>query len=278
MAFVGERELQGENFFFRGRIRMSPKSLKIGVVLVASILLGGAEGRSELVRRSVMIVPPRPTIMKIAFDMVRLRGVSLVTYRESKKAGGSFVAYLWDASGRRWVDVAMNERGARGVFDGASFVVAIGLDEGITGRLLEDAGWTGPVRGIPSMDIATIVNDLNASYDLSAREWRWLAARYRLQLKDLKYEQRRYGRYGPPGTSPKRPVGVSSRSPLGSSDFILGSEKEAVSQDVVESVVIPVTELGEGKGFVVEVEEVTAPAQDVEPTMAPDQEERPEDK
>lgn len=250
---------------------MSAKSLRTAVIFVALTVMGGLVGRGEPVRRSVMIVPARHTIMQIAFDMVRLRGVSLVSYRESE-AGDTLAAYSWDAPGRRWIKVDAGDYGDGALFGDAHFVVLVGRDTKIMDGILEAEGWSGPVREIPTMDIAPIVNGLNDIYNFNGREWRWLAARYRLQIEDLNYERRKYGRYGRPRSIPERrgdsiPM-IPASAPVARAT---GAEDEIESMEVW-SPAIPPHEPAEEKGQV-----LTVPVPTPAPAV-PVQEEQPEDK
>jgi hypothetical protein len=58
-----------------------------------------------------------------------------------------------------------------------------------------------------------LVNGLDDIFKFSAGEWRYLAREYKLTLKDLNAERRRYGRYGRPGARLSRPARQSGDVP-----------------------------------------------------------------
>ena len=178
-------------------------------LLALALIVGSAARAGVETRRSVMIVPARRTTMQLAFDMVRLRNVTLVSYQRVEGAGAPLL-HTWDFTAGRWYEVSMEALAAGNVDRDARAVAVLGSSaEDIA--LFDDAiGWTDSVTRIPTLKVDDVVNALDTCYRFSAREWRWLGARYKLDLEDLNYERRKYGRYGPPHAKASRPMASQS--------------------------------------------------------------------
>lgn len=171
----------------------------ISFVLTVIIIGGGINGAGgDADQNSAMVIPARHTIVQLAFDVVQLRGVKVVSY-QSKEGEDVPLMHAWNASAGRWSEISLVD--LEGLGRGSRFTVVIGQDEQQSAILAEAVA--GAVHQISMLDMASVVNGLDSSYGFSPREWRWLAARYRLQLEDLNYERRRHGRYGPLG-GPRR--------------------------------------------------------------------------
>jgi hypothetical protein len=168
-----------------------------------SFLLGYESRGKEADVPVVLVVPARPTAVQFAFDVARLRNVSLATYSVDPKLREPAL-YFWDADEKDWkpwdVTAYLGTR-ATGASAGLRCVM-VGRDGEVPARLEEAPAWAEAFDRLRTLNPADLVNELNKLLRFSAREWRWLAHRYGLTLKDQNTEIRRYGKYGPPGTPP----------------------------------------------------------------------------
>lgn len=171
----------------------------------------------------VLVVPSRYTIVQLAFDIARLRPVTLVAY---DKLGSESLIHVWNPQLQEWAKIGMDE------YSAGSFVVSrpkrmyiLGsesdLPEGMTGA----STWCPVVKEVSPLDVVTVVNALHEDMSFSQGEWKWLAKRHGLKFKDLNYERRRYGKYGKPG----------SESEVSMPDGIEEMENEPVSGNVPSS-------------------------------------------
>jgi len=146
-----------------------------------------------------MVIPARYRIVQLAFDIARLRDLTLVSYRETKTPQEPLM-HVWQPGMREWSATDISEYGSGAVFGRLPRkTILIGDDPSLLETLSQVTSWGGEMLRIATLDFVTLVNVLNGSLHFSPREWKWLAARYELELKDLNVEQRRYGRYGKPG-------------------------------------------------------------------------------
>jgi len=179
---------------------MMTRTRIISFVLAVIVIGGGINSAGgDAGQSSVMVIPARYTIVQLAFDVVRLRGVKVVSY-QSREGEDVPLMHAWNASAGSWSEIGLDT--LEGIGTGSRFTVVIGQDEQESAVLAEAVA--GAVHQISTLNMASVVNGLDSCYGFSPREWRWLAARYRLQLEDLDYERRRYGRYGPPPGGPRR--------------------------------------------------------------------------
>ena len=163
-----------------------------------------ARGAGAIKWATVMVIPARYTIVQFSFDILALRPVSLVSYGNGEVAE-SQAMHIWDPKARQWVPTNVEEYNTGAIFDVTpQRVVLIGSDQDLPANLISASSTLcSDVTRVPTLDIVTLVNALNDSLKFHPREWRWLAARHRLQLKDLNAERRRYGKYGKPGSKKK---------------------------------------------------------------------------
>ena len=156
---------------------------------------------------TVLVIPARYTVVQLAFDVAYLRPVALLAY-DSDDAGEPLL-HRWSTAAGDWIETDMDacKAGtATSCSPGRVVVLASGTN-GLPASLAEAAGaWCDDVTVIPSLRSLTVLNTLHDDMKFSAREWKWLAGRHGLTLKDLNAERRRYGRYGKPGAKKTAPV------------------------------------------------------------------------
>ena len=153
---------------------------------------------------TALVVPAKHTIVQLAFNIARIRPVSLVSYDKGEDAA-SPVMHVWENSPGSWRRISVEEYGEGNLFSvKPERVMLLGDDDDLPSVIMDASSWSEPVR-IPTVSIVDLINTLNTYFEFSAREWRFLAKEHGLKLKDHNEDLRRYGRYGKPG-SKKEPV------------------------------------------------------------------------
>lgn len=187
---------------------MFSKKLWSGIVLALVVCLNCVTATEKSGNSTVLVIPARYKVVQLAFDIVTLRSVNLISYQ--KVSGSSdLLLHAWNAANRVWVEITSSELQS-GLFDAVAAAV-IGPDGSDFINYTGSSAWGGAVKVLPTYDIAQILTGLDGCYHFRPYEWEWLARRYNLSVKDTNYEQRRYGRYGPPGSkNTKQSVGPSS--------------------------------------------------------------------
>lgn len=148
---------------------------------------------------TLLILPSRYTIVQLGFDLQKLRPISLIAYDDQAPVTEPAL-HAWDKVARDWTPIGLDQIRSGTLFTPpVAETVLVGSDRTMPVGLAEVAARLPALKTVPELNVAHIVNAVNESHDFSAREWQWLAARYRLKLQDLNYEQRRYGRFGKPG-------------------------------------------------------------------------------
>ncbi len=151
--------------------------------------------------QTLLVVPARYTVVQMAFDIQTLRPVELVAYDDQAPATDP-VIHFWDRDVRDWIRIDIEQFRAGALFKlSPAESVIVGTDQALPPGLLDAAGGIPVRKRVVEMNLAQIANAVNESHAFSAQEWQWLAVRYRLKLKDLNYERRRYGRFGKPDTA-----------------------------------------------------------------------------
>jgi hypothetical protein len=180
-----------------------------------SVLFGCVGHGREPGSPAVIVVPARPTVVQFAFDLAELRNVSLAAYSVDPKLREPAV-YFWDTDAREWKpwDVAAY-LGTRAAGAAGMRCVVVGRDGEVPARLEEAPAWAEAFDRVRTLNPDEMANAMNQWLRFTPREWRWLARRFGLTLKDQNAERRRYGKYGPPGAPPPyRPPAAQDRRSL----------------------------------------------------------------
>lgn len=217
---------------------MFAKRLLVGMVLALFVTVNCLTAATVSGKQTALVIPASYKVVQVGFDIVTLRGVKLVSYQ--KLAGSNdLLLHIWNPAAAAWQELTpqMLQQGVLDVV--AATVVGPDADDFInyTGA----NAWGGAIKLIPTYDVALILNGLTACYNFKSYEWEWLARRYELDVEDTNYEERRYGKYGPPGSDKSRPVGE---------DADQASDVEVVSTilDDSEGVEIEIITMPEEKG------------------------------
>lgn len=174
------------------------KRMRISMLALigAAALLAGhvqAAGRRPAV---LLVVPAREALVSLAFDLARLGNTDVASYRIKN---GAPVLFAWDRVTGQWHPIGQPDYQAGTPFQLAPrHAVVVGTNAADVAALSDGLAWAGKVQTVTTYAFADIINRVNELSPLTEREWRDLAARRGLTLRDENAERRRWGKYGPP--------------------------------------------------------------------------------
>ena len=150
---------------------------------------------------TMMIVPARPRAILMGQDMAVLRNCNLVSYQGTPGQVDP-VMHAWH--NRAWRQISVDILGNPQSYEtNPRTILVFGHPNELPQSITEAARRVcRDVRLIPTLDVVTMITSLNDLYEFKDGEWRALANRYDLNIKDINERRRKYGRYGPPGSRP----------------------------------------------------------------------------
>ncbi len=185
-------------------------ALLVSLAASNSMALGPARGSD-----TVLIVPARPAVLKLAFDLENMRDVTIVSFRpltspaspgfvkasarasgiaqpaRSKAAATEPLIHVW--MGNDWQYVPFSDFCAMAFIEKAPrTAVLIGDDRVVPRELLQNMNWPCKIERLQTLNAADLINGLNSCFDFSSREWKRLADAYGLQLEDLNTAKRSF--------------------------------------------------------------------------------------
>jgi hypothetical protein len=170
----------------------------------------------------LLVVPARYTIVQFAFDIAKLRPstVAMVAYDDNPTNQAPRI-HVWNGAIRDWMRMSLSEyRNGSFMRTPPKNIVLIGSDMP-GGVLMEGSTWATAKKRVPTFSAVTLVNTLNETMSFTQDEWKTLARRYGLKLKDMNDERRRHGKWGVPGQEKTETAPMPRK--VGD-----GAEKEAV--------------------------------------------------
>ena len=182
------------------------KQAMIGMMLslVATLTVSAADSL-------LMVVPVRQRTMDFAFDVSRMKPVTLVAY-DTRNPGKPALS-VWDREHGTWEALSAGEYAAGSFLpSGVKQVVIVGAVKEMPAEL-EKIAWA-PVDRVPVLSFAEMANKLDATLNFSASQWQYLAGEYGFTIQDLNADRRRYGKYGPPGQKSNMPAKVETETVL----------------------------------------------------------------
>ncbi len=142
---------------------------------------------------TLLVMPERYSVIQTGFDIRSQRPVVLVAYRGEPDTDNP-VLHVWN--GEYWHNITMDD------YKSADFlrvqpgrVILIGDMDTLPEVLVTESEWAPQVMNIPEMDSVSLINAIGRTLDFSAREWRWFAGRYNLEMEDLAEDRRRVSWY-----------------------------------------------------------------------------------
>ncbi len=169
-------------------------------MLLVVALVGLVSGAVLGVERTAMVIPSSKTLVDLMFDVraSRPEHVEMVSY--SKNADGSHRLYVFDQAQWRWRKLSLGSWRAGNCFRGpVAHLVFVGGAR-VPPAMRQDLTWETEVSDMPLPSFADLLNTLNRTLEFRKGDWKRLAVKYDLVLKDMNWEQRRYGSYGPPAS------------------------------------------------------------------------------
>ena len=184
-------------------------------ILAVVLLPCLAQCFTPIAEESVMlVVPSRQLTVRCAFDIARLCPLQLVAYSTPRKRSAVPDLFVWRKAEKRWDKISVEDYRAGSFLEQQpTRVFLFGTDRYLRSAIVEASGRRWRTKRIASMNLGDLVNTMHGEFHFSPSEWRWLAKRNGLVLKDRNEERRRYGRYGPPGQKPK-PAVVPTKEPV----------------------------------------------------------------
>ena len=192
---------------------MKARSYLVLVLALAALTIPAGKNASAAGRArgadTFLIVPARPGILNLAFDMEYMRDVTVVSFRTpAAPARGKAVAqkaaapaetliHVW--SGRDWQYVPLDDF-CMASFAGASpkKAILVGDDQTVPKSLLQGMVWPCKVERLTTLDTAVLLNGLDKHFEFSSREWKSLAEKYNLHLEDVNAPKREFNYYTVP--------------------------------------------------------------------------------
>ena len=157
---------------------------------------------------TVLVIPAKPYIVAFCTDVAMMKPLDIVSYEVSRKTNAPpMILNLWNGQTRDWTRVVTEDYRSGSLFkEMPKRVILLGNNLAAVAELKGASAVMGDIIVVPNLDAMGMANSLNDILKFSPSEWRFLANRYGLQLKDLNSERRRYGKYGPPGAKPSAPM------------------------------------------------------------------------
>lgn len=162
---------------------------------------------------TLIVIPARYRIVSLAFDVVGLTQSALVSYQVVTNRPDS-VLHIWKDG--RWVELPASQyRAGRFLGVAPKSVVFVAEKQDMPASLIEPLTRWSNVRRVNSLEVASIVTEMNEAFSFKQEDLKWLAERHGLTLVDENAERRRYGRYGRYGEreAPRPPERVEKPEP-----------------------------------------------------------------
>ncbi len=145
---------------------------------------------------TLLLVPARPRVVQLAFDLAAMRAVTVVAWHGDAKTAEP-VLHVW--SGSDWQYVSLPAFAEQSFLPGqVGEALVVGDDQLVPAALLNSMAWCPNVRRIATINIADLLNGLDRSLAFRDREWQWLADRYELTLADVNAARRSKNPYATP--------------------------------------------------------------------------------
>lgn len=151
-----------------------------------AMLLAGPAGAASGVTPArdsgtLLIVPARPHIVKLAFDVLELREITLVAYSGNADTAAPRL-HVWRSNA--WQRVSFPDFCAMKLIDPPpANAILIGDEQVVPRAFLQGPAWPGKLSRVFSMQFPDVVNELDKYIKFSSRERKQLADKYGLELK-----------------------------------------------------------------------------------------------
>lgn len=138
---------------------------------------------------TLLVVPARYNVLQVSFDAASVAPVVLVSYQGDATTETPLL-HAWN--GTEWVYVSAEDfREAQFLQVTPGQAILVGDESLLPPMLVTSVGaWCPKTLTVPATDPAGLVNALGAHLDFAPSEWKWMAARYNMDLTDLNAERR----------------------------------------------------------------------------------------
>ncbi len=170
------------------------------IILTLGFAVAGCQSfqRVGSQRSTLLVVPGRYTVVQFALDMTYLRPVTVVAYTHTTNSPAPLI-HVWRPGRREWTEVSADMISEGAIFRVKPAAMVLAGEEGeLPASLANGCDWCGERYRVSALDIVSLVNTMDECCDFTGGEWKVLAKRYELKLKDRNALRRRYGRYGIP--------------------------------------------------------------------------------
>lgn len=211
---------------------------------------------AHAMNNEILVVPARARTIKLAFDIQALRNPTIISYGITDDPLNPLM-HVWNPAKRSWQRFPISEIASRimNIPANPETVYIISLPEEDLEVISTALSHANDLLNIPSMSVATILTTLNRNMAFTTQEWQALAERYQLEITELNFEKRRWGRFGPPKNQRKKVPSGQPFEPEPAEEVIpkpLPTESTTKNTDRQRFVIKPSTE-GQPKVDVVPV-------------------------
>jgi hypothetical protein len=145
---------------------------------------------------TLVVVPARPRMVQLAFDLADMRPVVVLSCRGDARAADPLL-FVW--TNGAWQYVSPDDFRERCfVFEWPRQVIMIGDDHALPALLEDEAAWGADVTRLKTLSVAELINGMDPVFHFTNREWKWLARRYDLKLTDINAPRREFNPYDIP--------------------------------------------------------------------------------
>lgn len=169
--------------------------------------------------RTVMLVPQSASLIRLCGDVNALFPEQTLLAVYTRRGPLALRVFnVWDARSGQWRRLSPDawHQGTR-LPPGLKRLLVIAPESAIEEDILRPVDWSRVMLRISDSDLSMVANRLDALFGFTPEQWRFLADRNGLVLQDRHAEQRRYGRFGPPGgagrRAPTEPRRLPDRAP-----------------------------------------------------------------
>jgi hypothetical protein len=169
---------------------------------------GGGSGAT------VLVAPARYSVLQVLFDVIRIRPAVLVSYQGEPNAADPFLN-VWN--GREWLYVSVADFKSGAFLSAAPGRMVLFGGPDVLPAVLKEGAASGAPEVVEALDNASILNAMGRAMKFKASEWRWLAARYKMEILDANASRRKDSWYYHPWVEPPAsmaPLEPASIEPL----------------------------------------------------------------
>jgi hypothetical protein len=162
--------------------------MKSAILGLFSLLLLAPSGWSMARQEeglTAVVVPAKQHVLQISFDLATQYSVVLISYQESKVAGGDPFLHAWDRN--QWVPVSFADfKSGEFIKITPSRTLVVGETNTAADRLVTAAeSWCPDVYNLPSDTADELVNGYGQIFNFKKSRWKWYASRYGMDMKNL---------------------------------------------------------------------------------------------